>query len=524
MLPTVLLVLCFAIPAFSSSYDCDDYPIIGTDLQFTDPDPSNLEVKTEENLVSILCCAGNYDNITWYFEGQKFPNWNNSIDIILGNIQLAQDNQEVRISEVAERMEGTYKCVISNDTKTLEFTQKLWVKPKQTRTIELLQEKDCLDKSARIGDNVTFECHFYIGRSELCPTIIWYSLDSPVVQYYTFGYEDITVPFTNFTTFVVKKEECPEGDKTDIRTSLHIYNITNDAFGQYYVQLIREESLVHVLNLTKIIEDKTEPLPQVINEGSTVVALALGSTLVILFVFTLIYMIFKTDIHLFIKRRKLEKCSSDESSKFDAFISYSNSEEDRDFVICTLRPFLVEELSYNVCIDEINFLPGEDHCTVSVNAVNCSRCCILVLSPDYIKRQYCSIEFNKALEKHRLKKNIIPVMFRPISPDSLNRQEALQHLMKAGEVLKWSPSGTNKTFWKKLEVRMPTRRTPRHARPHDYHKNSKYIDRSTSTNSQTYLCPMRSVSKESASSYSFSEENSCQSEELFQQKFPIGVI
>ena len=107
--------------------------------------------------------------------------------------------------------------------------------------------------------------------------------------------------------------------------------------------------------------------------------------------------------------------------KYDIFVSYS--EEDRDFVLCMLRPQL-EDKHFKSYVHEIDSIPGTNQLESIEGAIKASHRILIILSQNYINNERAAdFEFNHALrqssqelmdtlhiiEIERLEPEIIPI-------------------------------------------------------------------------------------------------------------------
>ncbi|XP_033110362.1 uncharacterized protein LOC117111540 [Anneissia japonica] len=301
-----ILLLSVAMPTFSSY--CSEYPVSGSSLQFTDPDPTNLRIDDVGTATFLACCAGNYDSITWYFKDKLYPNWNISKPQLRNYISFKERGQVLQFYEVTYEMEGYYRCVISNSKgESLTFKQRLLVKPPQTGTMFPVQQPDCVNKSARIGENITFYCEYFIGESEICPSVVWQRNETS--QLYVFGYEFYLGSYSNFTSFVVEDSVCSK-DKSTITTALHIYNVSDDAYGPFTLYIVRGTTVGITLELSKINDPPPDAQPNIIEQAGTQSAIVFSALSVVIIVLTLLVIYFKTDL-LLIYKHYLEKEASE---------------------------------------------------------------------------------------------------------------------------------------------------------------------------------------------------------------------
>ncbi|CAG2187014.1 TLR13 [Mytilus edulis] len=79
---------------------------------------------------------------------------------------------------------------------------------------------------------------------------------------------------------------------------------------------------------------------------------------------------------------------------FDAFISYSD--EEQDFLFKDIIPNLEQKESLKLCIHQRDFLPGEDITQNITNAIHKSRKTVCIITRSFLDSYYCMFEFNMA--------------------------------------------------------------------------------------------------------------------------------
>ncbi|VDI42691.1 Hypothetical predicted protein [Mytilus galloprovincialis] len=80
--------------------------------------------------------------------------------------------------------------------------------------------------------------------------------------------------------------------------------------------------------------------------------------------------------------------------KYDALISYAN--EETDFIVNEVIPNLERDESMKLCVNQRNFVPGEDITQNIINGIHQSRFTICILTPSFLDSYYCMFEFNMA--------------------------------------------------------------------------------------------------------------------------------
>ncbi|WAR24798.1 TOLL-like protein [Mya arenaria] len=153
-----------------------------------------------------------------------------------------------------------------------------------------------------------------------------------------------------------------------------------------------------------------------------------------------------------------QHCEDDDGKEYDAFVSYKSCPRDEDFVLNQLYPRLEGDMKFKLCIHFRDFLPGEAIANNIVKAIESSRRTIIVLSPEYVKSEWCRMEYQKAQhEMLKLKHKIIPILLEDIKDvDTVDKN--LKSLLSSVTYLEWPGSENSKRvdrFWKKLELSLP---------------------------------------------------------------------
>ena len=137
-------------------------------------------------------------------------------------------------------------------------------------------------------------------------------------------------------------------------------------------------------------------------------------------------------------------------SVYDAFVSYSG--HDVQWVLNTLKPKLENpERSYRLCLNDRDFLPGEEITTNILNGVKFSRKMIMILTRSFLESEWCRFEFITA-HRRVLKGRtnyLIVILFDNINVKDLD--EDLQVYLKTNTYLYYA----DKWFWDKLMYAMP---------------------------------------------------------------------
>uniref|UniRef100_A0A3Q2HGD5 Single Ig and TIR domain containing n=1 Tax=Equus caballus TaxID=9796 RepID=A0A3Q2HGD5_HORSE len=144
---------------------------------------------------------------------------------------------------------------------------------------------------------------------------------------------------------------------------------------------------------------------------------------------------------------------------YDAYVSYSDSPEDRKFVNFILKPQLERRRGYKLFLDDRDLLPhAEPSADLLVNLSRCRRL-VVVLSDAFLRRAWCSHSFREGLCRLlELTRRPIFITFEgprrdPAHP-ALRLLRQHRHLVT---LLLWRPGSVTPSsdFWKELQLALP---------------------------------------------------------------------
>ena len=149
---------------------------------------------------------------------------------------------------------------------------------------------------------------------------------------------------------------------------------------------------------------------------------------------------------------------SDPNKIYDAFVSYSGS--DYQWVLHTLRARLeTHDPPYKLCIHDRDFLVGATIQENILNSVDQSKRMLMVLSQNFIKSEWCLLEFRAAHQKvlQDRRNYLIIILFDDVDMAAVD--DEIKLYMRTNTYL----SVSNKWFWEKLFYALPQRsnREPR---------------------------------------------------------------
>lgn len=144
---------------------------------------------------------------------------------------------------------------------------------------------------------------------------------------------------------------------------------------------------------------------------------------------------------------------------YDAYVSYSDSPEDRKFVNFILKPQLERRRGYKLFLDARDLLPrAEPSADLLVNLSRCRRL-IVVLSDAFLGQAWCSYSFREGLCR------LLELTRRPIfitfEGQRRDPEHPALHLLRQHRhlvtLLRWKPGSVTPSsdFWKELQLALP---------------------------------------------------------------------
>ncbi|CAG5132609.1 unnamed protein product [Candidula unifasciata] len=147
---------------------------------------------------------------------------------------------------------------------------------------------------------------------------------------------------------------------------------------------------------------------------------------------------------------KMAKASDDNERPYDAFISYSNKDE--DFVIRQLAPRLENgDKKFKLCVHYRDFPVGACIAETIVRSVEASKRTILVVSDNFLDSEWCRFEFQTAHQQvlNERRNRVILILLHDLDSDKLD--STLKVYMRTRTYLKYD----DPWFWEKLLFAMP---------------------------------------------------------------------
>ncbi|XP_030605167.1 toll-like receptor 21 [Archocentrus centrarchus] len=153
----------------------------------------------------------------------------------------------------------------------------------------------------------------------------------------------------------------------------------------------------------------------------------------------------------------------EENCKYDAFISYNSSDE--QWIMDQLLPNLEGSgSSFKLCLHHRDFELGRDIVDNIVSAVYSSRKTICVVSRNFLRSEWCSLEIQLAsyrlFDEHR--DVLLLVFLEPISERQLSSYHRMRKVMLKKTYLQWpgshcnNPMQAQELFWNQLRRAIKT--------------------------------------------------------------------
>ncbi len=136
---------------------------------------------------------------------------------------------------------------------------------------------------------------------------------------------------------------------------------------------------------------------------------------------------------------------------FDAFLVYNSN--GRLWVHDILTKTLEGEHQFKLCVHYRNFIPGRDIADTIVESIERSRKTVLVLSPNFLRSNWCQYEFKMARQVfvEQGREDMVLILLQPVAGCRLSRPLSL--LLQERTYVEWSedPDG-QRLFWSQLRA------------------------------------------------------------------------
>ena len=133
--------------------------------------------------------------------------------------------------------------------------------------------------------------------------------------------------------------------------------------------------------------------------------------------------------------------------EFDAFIAHDHTDE--SWVLDDMYTFLAEDRSFNLCLGQKDFVPGTPIAENIAHAINNSRKIVLILTPAFVKSEWCLFEMHMALVV-KGKDHIVVILKEEVPVNEMNR--ALRTILRTITYIEYPADATGmENFWSRVE-------------------------------------------------------------------------
>lgn len=287
-----------------------------------------------------------------------------------------------------------------------------------------------------LGSAVTLNCTAWVAAAPLCPLL--------PVRWLRDG-----LPLANGSHYELREDSRVQANLSEVLVSSVLgINLTSaEDYGAYTCSIQNVSSASFTLW-------RAAPASHL--------AAVLASLLVLLALLlaALLYLKCRLDVQLWYQRAYGEVEVND-GKLYDAYVSYSDSPDDRKFVNFILKPQLERRGGYKLFLDDRDLLPrAEPSADLLVNLSRCRRL-IVVLSDAFLGRPWCSHSFREGLCRLlELTRRPIFITFdgprRGPAHPALRLLRQHRHLVT---LLRWRPGSVTprSDFWKELRLALPRR-------------------------------------------------------------------
>ncbi|XP_033119802.1 uncharacterized protein LOC117119100 [Anneissia japonica] len=422
------------------------------ELKFCDGENGTMSFPTviEGEQFFIDCRVPNADYIEWYKDGilQVFPPYEDDDDDgeqKCNEPEVLSGNQVLYFQQPQTCHNGIYTCVARNNA-TLQFIFRnieVHVKP-------IKPNGDPVAKSCRLDhpiyephDSTNISCSFYVGV-DIKYYFTWKYFNSSDSLLFLDTENGIPASNSVFNEYSIRTSN----DSATV--SLEVLDVDKGALTTYMALVIVDNVIVNNTHKLKFTPRYFEYVPLVSVIGSLVL---LGLS------FAIIWYFVHLDVRIWIKDRKFQHNPVQDEGYWDAFLSYSGSEDDRKFALEEVWSQLRNN-SYSVCFPDIHFLPGAAYLDEYVKHIKRSNYCILVLTKNLKSSQHWDFQFSIIMEEFSVRNiKVIPVAFGDVSVTELfGQRDDLDHILRVVDVIRWKENlsaRSKRICWKRLCLAMP---------------------------------------------------------------------
>ena len=212
-----------------------------------------------------------------------------------------------------------------------------------------------------------------------------------------------------------------------------------------------------------------------------IIALTLGASLVLTFIVVFLVFKYRMEMKVYMYTHfnwhPFDRIDDSDPNKiYDAFVSYSGN--DYHWVVNTLQERLENhDPPYKLCVHHRDFLVGAPIQENILNSVDQSKRMLMVLSQNFVRSEWCLLEFRAAHRKvlQERMNYLIIILFDDV--DMAELDDEMKLYMRTNTYL----SVSNKWFWEKLCYAMPQTPRVREFRARNLSSTSSNAEYSTET-------------------------------------------
>ncbi|CAK6449848.1 unnamed protein product [Pipistrellus nathusii] len=285
-----------------------------------------------------------------------------------------------------------------------------------------------------LGSAVTLNCTAWVVPAPLCPLLL--------VQWLKDG-----LPLGNGSHYELREDSWVQANRSEV--------LVSSVLG---VNLTSAEDYGAFTCCIQNVSSASFTLWRAAPAGHLAAVLAALLVLLALLLAALLYLKCRLDVQLWYQNAYGEVEVND-GKLYDAYVSYSDSPDDRKFVNFILKPQLERCRGYKLFLDDRDLLPrAEPSADLLVNLSRCRRL-IVVLSDAFLGRPWCSHSFREGLCRLlELTRRPIFITFdgprRDPAHPALHLLHQHRHLVT---LLRWRPGSVTPSsdFWKELQLALP---------------------------------------------------------------------
>lgn len=160
----------------------------------------------------------------------------------------------------------------------------------------------------------------------------------------------------------------------------------------------------------------------------------------------LVIMIYRYQRHIRMKASGYRRLKNSNKFKYDVFISYSS----KDFLFVEKIIYKMIDYDFKICLDESNFLAGNEITNDIINNINNSKKVIFVLSENFVRNEFYKFEIQMA-EHWLFKRNDVLILLKYGYIPANIISKKLRNLINVHGYLEWNDSQEMAVFWQHFE-------------------------------------------------------------------------